>query len=48
MAEEPIVETTEDARSGVTRKGVRYVLAVGLILVIVAFVVVAFVIRPTG
>ena len=36
----PIVETTTEARQGVTGHGVRYVLAISLAAVVVAFVVI--------
>ncbi|MBA3898232.1 MAG: hypothetical protein H0X36_14100 [Sphingomonadaceae bacterium] len=40
MSDEPIVETTTEARAGTTPHIVRYVLGISLVLVIVAFVVV--------
>lgn len=48
MAEKPIVETTEQARGAVTNKGVRYVLAGGLVLVIIGFIIAYLVNLPTG
>lgn len=48
MAEEPIVETTEDARAGVTKQGLSTMLVIGLVLVVAAFIVVALLVRPTG
>lgn len=48
MAEKPIVETTEEARAGETRKGVRYVLAAGLVLVIIGFIIAYLANMPTG
>jgi hypothetical protein len=38
----PILETTTEARGGVTGHNVRYVLAFGLAGVIIAFLIVAF------
>lgn len=48
MAEEPIVETTEEARAGVTKQGLSTMLVVGLVLVILGFIIAYLVNQPTG
>ncbi|MGE0423079.1 MAG: hypothetical protein AB7O88_12480 [Reyranellaceae bacterium] len=46
MAEPQQIKTQDEARQGVTGHGVRYVLGIGIGLVIIAFIVAYAIVRP--
>lgn len=46
MAEPQRIKTQDEARQGVTGHGVRYVLGIGIGLVIIAFIVAYAIVRP--
>jgi hypothetical protein len=46
MAEPQQTKTEDQARQGVTGHGVRYVLSISLGLIIIAFIVTYFIVRP--
>jgi hypothetical protein len=49
MAADPTKPETDEVRQGESGKGVRYMLGIGILLVIIAFGVVAmFTLQPTG